>query len=197
MFSHRQNIKELSDAELISNYKETDDGIYLGELFERYSHLVFGLCLKHLKNEAESKDAVINIFEKLMKDLKQHEVKYFKSWLYMVTKNHCLMYLRNLQAQTKKELELIRSETPVMGVAYENDDQTSQEKEIQNLEKAIESLKPGQKECIKLFFIQEKCYYEVADITGFSLKEVKSYIQNGKRNLKILLTKRAVAANNN
>ena len=110
-FPQSNRLKHLSDNELIAQYKASEDKELVGVLFERYSHLVLGLCIKHLKDEAESKDAVLNIFEKLMTDLLKHDVEYFKSWLYMVAKNQCLMNLRKKQTKVNRELEIIRSET--------------------------------------------------------------------------------------
>jgi len=189
LFSRSDKLKNLTDAELILKFKDTSKNDYLGILFERYSHLVYGLCLKHLKNEAESKDAVINIFEKLMTDLKKHDVKYFKSWLYMVSKNHCLMFLRNKQSQVKRELDVIRAETSRLEIVDDYmEKQELKEMKLSSLEEAIEGLNPEQKQCIKLFYLQEMCYNDVADETGFTLNQVKSYIQNGKRNLKNILT---------
>jgi RNA polymerase sigma-70 factor (ECF subfamily) len=57
------------------------------------------------------------------------------------------------------------------------------------LEKCIETLGDEQKQCVKLFYLQEKCYKEITESTGFDMNKVKSYIQNGKRNLKICMEK--------
>ena len=53
----------------------------------------------------------------------------------------------------------------------------------------MELLNPEQKQTVELFYLQEKSYKEIVDQTGFSMNDVKSYIQNGKRNLKIMLSK--------
>lgn len=178
----KQHIGDLSDSELISRYQKKGDKKYLGPLFERYSHLVFGVCMKYLKNEDESKDAVLNIFEKLMKDLQFKEVNSFKSWIYVVAKNHCLMHIRSSATFDKKLDDYKAFESNEHSESFDN-----LETKLEHLEQAIEELKEEQKECIKLFFLQNKCYNEVAEITGYSLLKVKSYIQNGKRNLKIKL----------
>ena len=191
LFPRSNNISEFSDEYLIARYRTEANKQAIGILFKRYSHIVYGVCIKYLKNEDDSKDAVINIFEKLMQDLKKHDVKYFKSWIYMVSKNHCLMKLRTKQVEINYNLNNIR-ETNCNLEVVEDDTELSIEKEekITDLEEAIAQLKPEQKECIKLFFLEELCYNKVAEKTGFSLKQVKTYIQNGKRNLKIILKKR-------
>ena len=97
-----KNIQSLSDNELIIRYKKSDNNLLVGELYQRYSHLVYGVCLKYLKNEEESKDAVLQIFEKLLEDLKKHEIANFKSWLHSVARNHCLMFLRKQQTKLKR-----------------------------------------------------------------------------------------------
>ena len=178
----KHNIENLSDGELITNYQKNGNKKYLSPLFERYSHLMFGLCMKYLKNEQESKDAVLSVFEKLIVDLKTQEIKSFKSWVYVVAKNHCLMHLRARASLRKKFDDYSFAQT-----RDEIDFTKETETKFEHLEEAIEALKDEQKECIKLFFLKEKCYNEIVEITGYPLKKVKSYIQNGKRNLKIKL----------
>lgn len=182
----------LTEQELISKYRETGDKIFFGELFKRYSHLVFGVCMKYLKNEDNAKDAQMQIFEKLINDLLKHEVTHFKTWLHSVSKNHCLMQLRSEKNTTGKLDELKNSGNEFMessAILHLNHVE-EHEARLNNLEKGIELLNEGQKICIELFYLKEMCYNEIASKTGYSLNEVKSYIQNGKRNLKIYLTNR-------
>lgn len=184
-----KNIKAFSDAELISEYKRKGDNEVVGELYKRYSHLVFGVCLKYLKNEDESKDAVLQIFENLMEDLLKHDVTNFKSWLHSVTRNHCLMFLRKQQTILKKEhqYEYEYASESVSEISFAPHEKEVKEELLTELEKALNFLKEEQRICIELFFLQEKRYEEVAEITGYSPKQVKSHIQNGKRNLAIHL----------
>lgn len=181
-----------TDLELIALFKETGDNVHIGELFKRYTHLVFGVCMKYLKDEDESKDAVMIIFEKLPSDLKKHEVTQFKGWLHRVASNHCLMELRSKSAKHEKDVEMAKDFASVMESGYELhlDGVDDKERELQNLEEAVNELKSEQKICIELFYLQEKSYQEVAELTGFDMNKVKSAIQNGKRNLKILLMER-------
>lgn len=189
LFFRSNKNKTLPDAELIFKYKESGQNHYVATLFDRYAHLVFGLCLKYLKDKDESKDAVLEIFEKLMNDLKTHDVKNFKSWLYMVAKNYCLMLLREQQAMHKKEEDFQWSAGELdFSVVHQLYDE--KEQKLKMLEEAIKMLHEDQRTCVELFYLQEKCYAEVATVTGFDMNQVKSYIQNGKRNLKIILTNR-------
>lgn len=180
-----KNIKALTDAELIADYKRKGDAELVGELYKRYSHLVYGVCLKYHKNEDESKDAVIQIFENLLEDLKKHNIENFKSWLHSVSRNHCLMALRKNQTLQKRENEyeysLGNNNTETFD--FEPHEKETKEVQLTALEQGLTTLKEEQRVCIELFFLQEKRYEEVADITGYSTKQVKSYIQNGKRNL--------------
>ena len=179
-----------SDIGLIDQYKSGGDKTLVGELFKRYTHLVFGVCMKYLKDEDESKDAVMQIFEKLMDSLKEHEVHNFKSWLHVTTRNHCLMQLR-----ANKKMQKTSFDNKDVGESMENTyqlhhiDEEDKEADLQAMEKAISFLQNEQRQCIELFYLQEKSYRQIVDITGFELKKVKSYIQNGKRNLKIALQK--------
>ncbi len=180
-----KNIQSLTDNELIARFKKTNDSYFVGELYKRYAHLVYGVCLKYLKNEEESKDATLQVFEKLLTDLKKHDIANFKSWLHSVAKNNCLMFLRKKQTKQKRvnEYEAVYQHEETFDTPFMVHEKVAKEGLLTDLEKAITTLKEEQRICIELFFLQEKCYNEVAGITGFSIKQVKSYIQNGKRNL--------------
>jgi RNA polymerase sigma factor (sigma-70 family) len=184
----RSKIKELSDSDLIERYKKSGDKIYVGQLFERYYHMVYGVSLKYLQNEAEGKDATIQIFENLFTDLMKHEVQNFPSWLHTVCRNHCLMFLRK-QKRITKHTDEFKREQQLFREEYSGEQSQDKEKVLSYLEEAIVMLKPEQQECIKLFYLNEKCYKEITDLTGYPINKVKSYIQNGKRNLKLILTK--------
>ncbi len=172
-------MKFRSDEDLITAYKRQNDREALGELFQRYMHLVYGLCLKYLKSREESQDAVMNIFERLTQKLKTQEVTYFKSWLYIVTKNHCLMALRKKTNQ--KEFNGLVMENEV--VMHPNDEYEV-DHDLNALSECLKTLKGKQKECVSLFYLKQKSYEEITNDTSFTMNEVKSNIQNGKRNLK-------------
>jgi RNA polymerase sigma-70 factor (ECF subfamily) len=185
------HIKKLSDAELVSRFRETGDNICIGELFTRYKHLVFGVCMKYLKDEDESQDVQMHVFEKLLKDLQRHNVEQFKGWLYTVTKNECLMYLRSRKSKLANQQELKKDLAGLMEseISMHPDGITDTEVQLREMEDSLDGLGANQRRCLELFYLDLKCYKEVSDITGFSLNEVKSFIQNGKRNLKILMSK--------
>lgn len=185
--SPKKVIKE--DEELMILYKESGDLAYLGELYQRYMHLVFGVCLKYLKDKEESKDMTMQIFEKLSIELKKQEIRNFKSWLHVITKNQCLMLLRSNQYKTSKGIASINEELDMDFDYFLHHEEEDAELAISEMEKGIENLPVEQKHCIQLFFIEQKCYKEIAELTGYELNKVKSYIQNGKRNLKIYLQK--------
>ncbi|MCK4661783.1 MAG: sigma-70 family RNA polymerase sigma factor [Bacteroidales bacterium] len=183
--------KALSDEELIKKYQKSENHEIIGELFERYTHLVYGVCLKYLKNEDDAKDAVMQIFESLIDKLINHNINNFKSWLYSVTKNFCLMELRkekqfvSLEGEMfkKREYEFVESSDKFHQL---NETDIDMPKEIQ---KALGQLSKEQEICIELLYLKQKSYKEVSELTGYSLKQVKSYVQNGKRNLKKILDK--------
>lgn len=150
-------------------------------------HLVYGVCLNYFKEEEASKDAVMQIFEELIIKLKVHEVQNFKSWLHVLTRNHCLMALRKSAKHTTVSLEDAFVEN---GDFVHLDIEDTKEKQLTIMEKCMETLPEEQKISVDLFYLQEKCYKEVAEITGYEMLKVKSYIQNGKRNLKICIEKK-------
>lgn len=184
------DLQSLSDEELIKSFKKQANNIYIGELFERYTHLVFGVCLKYLKNEEDSKDAVMQVFEELPQKITDFKILNFKSWLYSVAKNHCLMKLRKDKTSQKARVEVyenIRHEIMESPEVFHLNNEENADKRISHLEKGITALKTEQRKCIELLYLQNKSYNEVAELTGYNLKKVKSYIQNGKRNLKIFM----------
>jgi len=188
------NIENLTDNEIIILYKKSKDKNLVGELYKRYTKFVFLISMKYLTDEDASKDAVMQIFEKLFEDLIKHEITNFKSWLHTVTRNHCFLILRTENYIQKKEEE-IKKDSSIFMESFDDLNQTNElEQEItfQKLQVAINELNDEQKICVELFYLQNKSYNEIVESTGFDMKKVKSYIQNGKRNLKIILEKNGV-----
>nr|WP_295925500.1 RNA polymerase sigma factor [uncultured Dyadobacter sp.] len=172
------------ESEKLSEYRRTGDLRLLGELYAPYMEMVFGVCYRYLRNEEESKDAVMQVFEKLITDLKIQEVTNFKSWLHSVARNHCLMKLRARRVfVTTDEMEELEGWTGVTDAAEQDD--LFAEGRVDLLSGCMKKLPQAQRVAVELFYIQDKCYREIADTTGYDLNKVKSYIQNGKRNLKI------------
>ena len=181
---YNEKYNSLPDEELLTSYLGSGDKVYIGILYNRYGHLVLGLCIKYLKNKDDAQDAVIQIFSNLITDLKKHRVTFFKSWLYVYSKNFCLMELRKRQSALKKDIEL-RDNYDLFVESVDPEHLNEKEKQITLLENAIGELNEEQKKCVTLFYLENKSYNEITGMTGFSLKEVKSHLQNGKRNLKI------------
>ena len=174
------------DQLLLTEYRQSGNLEVLGQLYGRYMHLVYGLCLKYLKDEEKSKDAVMQIFEQLISKLKIHEVSNFKSWLYTMARNYCLMEIRS---SGKQEFVPIEDNFMEKDAFVHLDIEDTRERKLTVMETCMEKLPSEQRDTIKLFYLEQKCYKEVADITGYDLNKVKSYIQNGKRNLKICIEK--------
>jgi RNA polymerase sigma-70 factor (ECF subfamily) len=189
--SGKKNYKELDDKELISLYRRKQDRKAMGALFERYSHLVFGVCMKYFRDEDESKDATLQVFEKTMHDLNRFEIDKFSAWIHKVARNHCLMQLRSRKIMIPVDDEAGISPDRAMGAGFSEhpDDIDDTESQLTLLEEAIGNLNEEQRICIELFYLKRYCYQDVAEIGGFSLNEVKSHIQNGKRNLKQYMMK--------
>jgi len=179
---------DLSDKELIQQYKATSDMQVLAMLYQRYMDLLYGVCLKYLKDPEKAKDTVMQIFEELVGKLHKHEVDNFKSWLYTLAKNHCLMQLR-----TPKNLKTIEFKGDIM--QSEEDVHLNgvltREENLQKLEKCLQTLSAEQKICVEMFYLQNKCYNQIEEESGIEWNKVRSYIQNGRRNLKICMEKNA------
>lgn len=178
-------------------YRNSHEVAYIGELYQRYTHLVYGVCMKYLHNETEAEDMTMQIFEKLIVELKKHNVSAFKPWLHMVVKNHCMMHFRKENTKGKKssklsfELgQLMENEPHDHLIEAEDEKQEAEDRAfvLKYLKDGMEELKEEQRECIELFYIKNCSYTETAKLTGYSVNEVKSYLQNGKRNLKKYIT---------
>lgn len=181
------SLNKLSDEELIERFRYSHDNQYVGELYSRYAHLVLGLSIKYFKDLDFAKDATMSIFELLITELKRHQIDSFKSWLYTVSKNYCLQELRKTKTnQSKEELyKVFISET--METDLDLHHSNEREKWIAKMEQVLPELKYNQRLCLKLFYLEGKSYADISKELEFSLKDVKTHIQNGKRNLKIKL----------
>lgn len=182
-----KHLSTYSDAVLIQRYKEDTDTALVGELYKRYSLAVFGLCYKYLKDQEKARDAVNEIFELLLEKLKTHDVSYFRSWLFMVSKNHLLRRKQEPEEEETMDLEKIPEK---FMESREDLSLYIREREASLLQEAMEKLNEEQRVCIELFYLKQQPYREVACKTGFDLNKVKSCIQNGKRNLKLLMQER-------
>lgn len=176
----------VTDNVLLEHYHKTGDMQKLGELYARYSEMVYYVCLRYFKDEEKSKDAVMTIFEQLLNKIRKQEINDFPKWLYVVTKNFCLMDIRS----AKRNIEVPLSDfVEFTTKLHQLDDYAEKEEQLIKLELCIDKLPEKQKNSVNLFFIQEKCYKDIVQITGYNMNEVKSFIQNGKRNLKNCMEK--------
>jgi RNA polymerase sigma-70 factor (ECF subfamily) len=185
---------QYSDAILLDLYKKTKDTKWMGILFERYALLVFGVCMKYLKQVNDAQDATQQVFEKAFSEIQKYDVVYFKSWIYSIAKNHCLMQLRGKGHQpvlfeSFPEDMLERTDSQVSSIQNEN----WLEQQSAELIMALQELSSEQKICIELFYFQKLSYKEIEQKTGYTFQQVKSHIQNGKRNLRIILEQKQKA----
>ncbi|WP_164111234.1 MULTISPECIES: RNA polymerase sigma factor [Sphingobacterium] len=175
----------MNEKELLLEYKVTGNLDVLGKLYAPYMSLLYGVCYKYLQDADRSQDAVMHIFEELIGKLKLHEVDNFKSWLHVYTKNYCLMQLRKDKRTVHLDIEdnLFESEQKLV----EGDEFKWAEEDFDKLDHCVQKLNIEQKDCVLLFYLEQMCYRDIAEQTGYELNKVKSAIQNGKRNLKICM----------
>lgn len=176
----------ITDEELLSVYVKSSNQEVLGQLYARYIPLVYGVCLKYLQHQQDSEDAVMHIYEELIAKAQKHEILNFKNWLYSVTKNHCLQIIRKTQPKHFEEISNIVVETEPFLHLLDESNNLEREKA---LSMCLDSLPKEQRKCIKSFFFDESSYADIVLMTGYTLNKVKSYIQNGKRNLKSCMVK--------
>lgn len=183
-FLQKITATDATDSQLIQAYKSTGNLAVLGDLYSHYMDLLYGVCLKYLKSPDEAQDAVMAIFEELVTKLQRHEVENFRRWIYTLAKNHCLMKLRQ-----QKKMPLIPTDDSFMQSTAEEHlkDVLDREEHFQQLDECMEQLVDSQRVVIQLFYLQGKCYNEISAATGLEWNAVRSYIQNGRRNLKICM----------
>jgi RNA polymerase sigma factor (sigma-70 family) len=176
---------QTTDKELVAAFKQSGDSNYLSTLYQRYMDLVYGVCLKYFKDAERCKDAVMDIYEELNTKLKLHEVDNFKGWLHVLARNYCLMQLRSPRNMKTTEFQgdfmQLGENTHLNGEALEK------EQNFVKLEDCLKTLTEEQQQSVQLFYLENKCYNEIAAITGYDWNKVRSYIQNGRRNLKLCM----------
>jgi RNA polymerase sigma-70 factor (ECF subfamily) len=176
----------ISDTELLNRFYADRDNEWLGILLQRYTMLLLGVGMKYLKNEEEAKDAVQQVFLKAISELHKYKVEYFKSWIYMIAKNHCLMKLRN---KGRFNTEINEKTLTTAAEPESNQVHIEKDKTLDSLAQALQQLNKEQQLCVTLFYLHKKSYQEISAESSFSILQVKSHIQNGKRNLRIIMEK--------
>lgn len=177
-----------SDEELLKHYKQSGNKELFADLFKKHVSVVYGTCLFYLQDKDEAQDATMQLFEKLMLDINNREIDNFKGWLSFVVRNHCISLIRKNKSQSKniKSYYEFEYEAP----DYETEEKinsVSDDVLLENMKTCLPKLKENQRICVELFYLKNKSYQDIANETNFSLNEIKSYIQNGKRNLKLFL----------
>ena len=184
-----------SDQELLEYFHDDKNNEWLGILLERYTLLLLGVCMKYLRNEEDAKDSVQQIYLKVIQELHKYKVNYFKSWIYMIAKNHCLMKLRDRHGKIPAGIdENLIAVSP--GDEKEREELLENDQTLSLMEESLKELNPEQKQCVTLFYLEKKSYQEINSLTGLSMLQVKSHIQNGKRNLRILIERKLKAMRN-
>lgn len=173
----------LNDDELIIRYRRNKDNYWLGILLQRYTLLLLGVAMKYLKDKAAAEDAVQQVFLKTLTRFPEGEIQNFKGWLYILIRNHCLQILRDQKFYAPDgELEFVAAQEDT------SEQQVQKEENLSNMEQALKKLNEPQRKTIEMFYLQKQSYQQIMEQTGFSFMQVKSHIQNGKRNLKQVLS---------
>lgn len=190
MFSaDKSKINAADDSVLLLQYRQTGDLVFIGELYKRYAKQILSACVYYFTDKDEAKDHVMQIFDKLIVELKSREVDNFKGWLSFVVRNYCISVIRKQKTDKKRLNDYQEHEYTMQSEETELALEKIKDAELNEklLKESLNDLKEGQRKCIDLFYLQNKSYQQIESITGYSSLEVKSYIQNGKRNLKLLI----------
>lgn len=186
-FQRKKNMSTLTDDELLQKHKESADAEYFSELFSRYVPLMYGVCLDYLRDEDKAHDAVMQLFEDLLPKVSRYQIAVYRTWVYSVTKNHCLQILNKEKKEIIIDFNLDVMESEQILNLFNEDSKEQEQSDALN--HCLEKLPDNQRISIMHFFLDEMSYADIVDETGFPLTKVKSYIQNAKRNLKICMDK--------
>ena len=177
-----------SDEELLKNYKQTGNKDVFADLFKKHVTVVYGTCLFYLQDKEEAQDATMQLFEKLLLDINNREIDNFKGWLSFVVRNHCISLIRKQKSQTKNAKSYYDFEYQEPNLEKEEAiSRVGDEQLLEQMKNSLPKLKQAQRVCVELFYLKNKSYQDIANETSYTLNEIKSYIQNGKRNLKLLI----------
>jgi RNA polymerase sigma-70 factor (ECF subfamily) len=179
-----------ADDLLVAQFTDTGDAAVLGELYSRYMPLVYGVCLRYLASGPDAEDAVMEIFEELVVKIPGHRIRNFRTWLWSVARNHCLQRLRREKRAVRVDFEERFMESP--SFLHLLSDTEGSEAALGVLAGCMEKLPARQHEAVSMFFVEKLSYADIAEATLGEVKRVKSYIQNGKRNLRLCLEKHGV-----
>lgn len=189
----KEQFNDIEDKELLARFYTDGNNEWLGILFSRYTLLLLGVCMKYFKNEEDAKDGVQQIFMKAIAEINKYKVTYFKSWIYMVSKNHCLMRLRDNRNRATMAIDEAMVADELTGEKLQ--EYYQKDLTLSLIEEGLQLLNTEQKQCLTLFYLQQKSYQQITSITGFTILQVKSFIQNGKRNLKVFVDKKMKQVN--
>lgn len=188
MWLFKKKKEYVSDEDLLLKYKQSGDKDLFADLFKKHVTTVYGTCLFYLQDKDEAQDATMVLFEKLMLDISSREINNFKAWLSFVVRNYCISLIRKSKTASKNRKSYYEFEMEETSYeAEEKIQRVSDDVLLQEMKNCLPRLKDKQRICVERFYLQNKSYQDIADETGYSLNEIKSHIQNGKRNLKLMI----------
>lgn len=188
MWLFKKKKEYVSDEDLLLQYKQSGDKDLFADLFKKHVTTVYGTCLFYLQDKDEAQDATMVLFEKLMLDISTREINNFKAWLSFVVRNHCISLIRKSKTAFKNKKSYYDFEMEETSYEAEEKIQSvSDDALLQEMKNCLPRLKDKQRICVERFYLQNKSYQDIADETGYNLNEIKSHIQNGKRNLKLMI----------
>jgi RNA polymerase sigma-70 factor (ECF subfamily) len=184
---YSKKISKFTDEELLIGAISEQNSVFFGELYNRYIPLLYGVALNYLQNADNAKDAVMSLYENIAPKIASYDIIAFKTWIYSVMKNHCLQILRKDKTEIFVDFSInFVEDDEILHLLNEKDEQ---DERLPTLKMCIKKLPVEQRVSVLRFFFEEMSYQDIADSTGYDLLKVKSYIQNGKRNLKICVEK--------
>lgn len=181
------NLSRFDDTELVELYKKNPDTSLIEELYNRYSKRVYWWALKFLGNRLEAEEMVHDIFAAMMSgmlDLYQaREGAKFSSWLYRCVGNQCMKIVRKRNEVIFNQVEVVDvPEALIIDLEVE----VIAKEWNEQLTSALNRLNQMQRVCCMRFYWDGMRYDEIAEELGITHDQVRSHLQNGLRNLRII-----------
>ncbi len=177
-----------SDLLLIKQYLENRDTSAFNELYKRYSGKVYAKCISMLKDETLAADATQEVFTKVFLKLGSFgEKAKFSTWLYSVTYNYCIDFIR----KQKRDLQLFTdgAEDLPEVIDDEEDDEELLAMEVGRLRKVLEEIPPGDKVILLMKYQDELSIKEISAALNKNESAVKMQLKRAKTKAKLAYRK--------
>lgn len=179
-------MEEREEIYIINRIKSGDKEAF-SLVVDRYSDMVYTLCLRMLGVEADAADAAQEVFVKVYRSMAGFQEKSkFSTWIYRIAYNHCISVIR-------KKVKIIDMVDELPDVEVNNQDVSgleliSSEERKRYLNMAIEALAETDAVVITLFYYDELSLEEIAEVTGLTNANIRIKLHRSRKKMYMVLS---------